>query len=126
MGKNSDLDAPARKILLRESHQSHAGAVSTIRGGPLSCSTVRNPSTEARLISRQGAKRLRTNWFIILESRGAWWIDNEGTEFGPFASKEVASREARNIVRTFGDKSRRSRVYWPDEQGRQQLIWESS
>lgn len=67
---------------------------------------------------------MRTNWFIIFEARGAWWIDNEGTEFGPFASKEIASTEARAIVRTFGDKSRRTRVYWPDEQGRQQLIWE--
>ena len=67
---------------------------------------------------------LRTNWFIIFEARGSWWIDNEGTQFGPFTSKEAAGAEAVIITRKFGDKTRRSHIYWPDEKGRQQLIWE--
>jgi hypothetical protein len=68
---------------------------------------------------------MKTNWFIIFEARGAWWIDNEGTGFGPFATKELAGAEALTIARRFGDKTRRSRVYWPDETGRQRMIWES-
>lgn len=68
---------------------------------------------------------MQTNWFIIFEAKGAWWIDNEGTEFGPFSSKETAGSEAVIIAKQFGDRNRRSRVYWPDEHGRQQLIWES-
>jgi hypothetical protein len=69
---------------------------------------------------------VQTNWFIIFEARGAWWVDNEGTEFGPFPSKREAGREALAIARTFGDKARRSRVYLPDEAGKQRLIWEGA
>jgi hypothetical protein len=69
---------------------------------------------------------VKTNWFIIYLSRGTWWIDNEGTEFGPFTSKEEAGAEALTIARTFGDKQRRSRVYWPDETGKQHMIWEGA
>ena len=68
---------------------------------------------------------LQTNWFIVFEAKGGWWIDNEGTEFGPFLSKEAACAEAVLIARQFGDKNRRSRIYWPDENGRQVLIWEA-
>ena len=75
-----------------------------------------------KLLQEESA--LQTNWFIVFEAKGAWWIDNEGTEFGPFASKETAGSEAIVIARRFGDKNRRSRIYWPDEQGKQQLIWE--
>ena len=67
---------------------------------------------------------MQTNWFIVFEAKGAWWIDNEGTEFGPFTTKEAAGAEAVHIAKQFGDKRRRSRIYWPDETGRQQLIWE--
>jgi hypothetical protein len=68
---------------------------------------------------------LKTNWFIVFASKGRWWIDNEGTEFGPFSSKEAAGAEAVTIARQFGDKQRRSRIYWPDEGGRQVMIWEA-
>ena len=67
---------------------------------------------------------MRTNWFIIVKARGDWWIDNEGKEYGPFATQEQARAEALTIARTFGDIARRSRIYWPDEQGHHQLIWE--
>jgi hypothetical protein len=67
---------------------------------------------------------MRTNWFIIVKARGAWWIENEGKEYGPFTSQDQAAAEALTIARTFGDETRRSRVYWPDEQGQQKLIWE--
>ena len=36
---------------------------------------------------------MRTEWFVVFRSRGAWWVDNEGTEFGPFSSREVAGQE---------------------------------
>ena len=69
---------------------------------------------------------MRTNWFIIFLARGAWWIDNEGHEYGPFVSKRHAGTEALTIARTFGDKARRSRVYMPDDEGKHQLIWEGA
>jgi hypothetical protein len=69
---------------------------------------------------------MQTNWFIIFQSRGSWWIDNEGTEFGPFASKRRAGTEALSIARTFGDKARRSCVFMPDDEGKHRLIWEGA
>ena len=69
---------------------------------------------------------MQNNWFIIFEARGAWYIDNEGTEFGPFPSKRQAGTEALTIARTFGDKGRRSRVYMPDDHGKHQMIWEGA
>jgi hypothetical protein len=72
------------------------------------------------------SESVQTNWFIIFESQGAWWVDNEGTEFGPFTSKQRAGTEALSIARNFGDKARRSRVYVPDDDGKQRLIWEGA
>jgi hypothetical protein len=69
---------------------------------------------------------MQTNWFIIIRARGAWWIDNEGTEYGPFISKRQAGTEALTIARIFGDGARRSRVYVPDDDGKHQLIWEGA
>jgi len=69
---------------------------------------------------------LRTNWFIVVEARGGWWVDNEGSSFGPFVSKQQAGIEARVIAQAFGDPRRVSRIYAPDEAGRPSLIWESA
>ena len=69
---------------------------------------------------------MRTNWFIVIQARGAWWIDNEGMEFGPFPTKEMAAAEALTIARKFGDARRRSRLYWPAENGEHTLIWEGT
>jgi hypothetical protein len=69
---------------------------------------------------------MRTEWFVVVEARGAWWVDNEGTEFGPFASREQAGREALTIARSFGEKSRRAQVYVPDTTGKHRLIWEGA
>ena len=67
---------------------------------------------------------MRTNWFIVIESNGGWWVDNEGHDFGPFPSRGVAAIEAVNYARRLGDKSRRSLIYWPDDNGKMTLIRE--
>jgi hypothetical protein len=64
---------------------------------------------------------VQTNWFIIFEARGGWWIDDDGTEFGPFLTKDSAGAEAVIIAKQFGDK-RRSRVYWTLVS--RKVIWE--
>ena len=68
---------------------------------------------------------MKTNWFIVIEAKGTWWVDNEGTSFGPFSTRELAGMEARTIARRFADSSRRSRIYWPDQTGQQCLMWEA-
>jgi len=67
---------------------------------------------------------MRTNWFIVIESNGAWWVDNEGHDFGPFPNRGVAAIEAVNYARTLGDQSRRALIFWPDDTGKMKLIRE--
>lgn len=67
---------------------------------------------------------MRTNWFIVIEANGSWWVDNEGHNFGPFPSRGVAAIEAVNYARMLGDRSRRSQIYWPDDNGKMRLIRE--
>jgi hypothetical protein len=81
------------------------------------------PDVEVKVVGR-GKLMVQSNWFIVFEAKGHWWIDNEGTEFGPFSSREAAGAEAIVIARRFADRSRRSLIYWPDETGRQTMIWE--
>jgi hypothetical protein len=65
---------------------------------------------------------VRTNWFIVIQANGAWWVDNEGHGFGPFPSRGVAAIEAVNYARTLGDPSRQALIYWPDDTGKMTLI----
>ena len=65
---------------------------------------------------------MRTNWFIVIQTAGAWWVDNEGHAFGPFTTREAAANEAVEYARRLGDSSRRSLIYGPDDAGKQRLI----
>ena len=65
---------------------------------------------------------MRTNWFIVIQSSGKWWVDNEGHAFGPFPSREAAAREATHYANKLGDPGRASLVYWPDENGKMTLV----
>jgi hypothetical protein len=67
---------------------------------------------------------VKTNWFIVIQSGGRWWVDNEGHAFGPFATREIAALEALDYARKFGDETRISQIYWPGEDGRLKLIRE--
>ena len=65
---------------------------------------------------------MRTNWFIVIQSNGKWWVDNEGHAFGPFPSREVAALEAAEYANKLGDPNRTSLIYWPDETGKMTLV----
>jgi hypothetical protein len=65
-----------------------------------------------------------TNWFVVIRVLDQWWIDNEGTAFGPFATKEAACAVSSRIALAFGDKKRRSLVFWPDDSGKQRLMFD--
>lgn len=66
---------------------------------------------------------MKTCWFIVIESMGAWWVDCEGKAYGPFASDDEARSEACRIASVYGDSGRMSQVYAADQHGTQQLIW---
>jgi hypothetical protein len=66
---------------------------------------------------------MNTCWFVVIQSRGAWWIDCEGKSYGPFTSRNDAKEAAVTIAKTFGDRTRRSLVFAPDDEGKQHLVW---
>ncbi len=65
---------------------------------------------------------MKTCWFIIIESLGAFWVDCEGKAYGPFDSSEEAASAARRIALAYGDDARRSQIY-ALVSGTQRLIW---
>lgn len=67
---------------------------------------------------------MQTNWFIVIRALDAWWIDNEGRAIGPFSSREAACSASSRVARMFGDDTRRTQVYWPDDAGKQRLMFD--
>ena len=67
--------------------------------------------------------RRSTCVYLVLESRGAWWVDREGRSLGPCSSKEEAVDAAFKIAQTFGDPERPAEIWAPGESGRMGLIW---
>lgn len=63
--------------------------------------------------------------YIVLESRGKWWVDFEGHPHGPHDSREQAALEARNQAQFSAHVERPSRVLVPDKQGKYWVIWDS-
>jgi hypothetical protein len=67
---------------------------------------------------------MKSNWFVVIRVHQDWWIDNEGTPFGPFPSRDAACAASSRIARTFGDPRRHTLVYWPDDTGKPQLMFD--
>ena len=63
---------------------------------------------------------MKTCWFIVIESMGAWWVDCEGKAYGPFDTSAEAAVAAKRIALTYD--RRRSDVY-AGTTGEQRLIW---
>jgi hypothetical protein len=69
---------------------------------------------------------MKTCWFIVIESQGAWWVDCEGRAYGPVPSKEQAAKEAIKLAKIFGDPERRSEIWSPDDDGKLTVVWSST
>jgi hypothetical protein len=63
--------------------------------------------------------------YIVLQSRGKWWVDFEGRSHGPHDSREQAALEGRNQAQFMAHMDRPSRVLVPDNQGKYWVIWDS-
>lgn len=63
--------------------------------------------------------------FLVIQSRGAWWVDFEGKAHGPHASRQEAALEARELARFAAHNDRISEVLVPDEAGKFWVIWSS-
>lgn len=64
--------------------------------------------------------------YLVIRSRGSWWVDLEGTASGPFATFEPALDEARHLARNMARAGRRSEVLVPNEVGRYVVDWDST
>jgi hypothetical protein len=69
---------------------------------------------------------MQTCWFIVIQSRGAWWVDREGRSYGPFLNQREAEQYARKIAETDGDPKRRSEVWAPGLGGGPVLRWKGA
>jgi hypothetical protein len=63
--------------------------------------------------------------FVVILSRDSWWVDFEGKAHGPFASRETAADEARQLAQFSAHSGRESEVLVPDDSGRHRVIWSS-
>src|SRR5690606_18928239 len=63
--------------------------------------------------------------YIVLFSRGKWWVDFEGRAFGPFSSKNTATMEAISLARFVAHTGKVAEVRAPDGNGHFPVEWES-
>lgn len=63
--------------------------------------------------------------FVVIFSRGSWWVDFEGRAEGPHESLERAVEEARQSARLIAHTGRETEVLVPDESGRYSVVWSS-
>lgn len=63
--------------------------------------------------------------FVVILSRDSWWVDFEGKAHGPFATREEAAEEARDLAQFCAHSGRHSEVLVPDDSGRHRVVWTS-
>lgn len=63
--------------------------------------------------------------YLVIQSRGSWWVDFEGKASGPYTSRETAALEGRSLARFQAHSGREAEVLVPDEQGKYWIIWSS-
>ena len=67
---------------------------------------------------------MQSCWYIVIRSRGAWWVDCEGTQTGPYPDVAVATDAAVIRARLHGDRAKRLQVMVPGEGRRFDVVWE--
>lgn len=68
---------------------------------------------------------LTTALYIVIQSRGKWFVDFEGRSHGPHDTREAAALEARNQAQFSAHMNRPSEVLVPDAEGKFWVVWNS-
>lgn len=68
---------------------------------------------------------MATALFIVIQSRGKWWVDFEGRSHGPHDTIESAALEARKQAMFQAGLGRPSEVLVPDNTGKYWTVWNS-
>lgn len=69
--------------------------------------------------------RTPTAIYIVIQSRGSWWVDFEGKAHGPFQNRDEAAVEAGDLAKFSAHAGRRSQVQIPDDDGHYRVAWQS-
>ena len=64
--------------------------------------------------------------YIVIQSRGKWYVDFEGRGHGPHETREAAAMEARNQAQFTAHMERASQVLVPDSDGKYWIVWNSA
>ena len=72
-----------------------------------------------------GGPDVSTALYIVIQSRGKWWVDFEGRAHGPHETREAAALEARNQAQFTAHMNRASEVLVPDAEGKFWVVWNS-
>ena len=68
---------------------------------------------------------MATALYIVINSRGKWWVDFEGRAHGPHETREAAALEAKNQAQFMAHMNRASEVLVPDAEGKYWVVWNS-
>lgn len=68
-------------------------------------------------------KRPSACLYLVLQSRGAWWVDREGKSLGPYETRDEAESGAFHLIEAFGDPARPIEVWSRDDTGKVRLLW---
>jgi hypothetical protein len=63
-------------------------------------------------------------WYVVIESRGKYWVDCEGRALGPYDEIADATDGAVRLAEMFGDPARQLLVMVPDGLGHFDVAWE--
>lgn len=66
-----------------------------------------------------------TALYIVTFSRGRWWIDTDGVQHGPHASRAEAVSAAIEAAHFFAEPGTATEVVAPDPSGRYTAVWSS-
>ncbi len=72
-----------------------------------------------------GSGTMATALYIVIQSRGRWWVDFEGESVGPFDTREQAALEGRSRAQGTMFDGRISEVLVPDSAGKYWIVWSS-
>jgi hypothetical protein len=66
---------------------------------------------------------MTTALYIVIQSRGKWWIDHEGEAKGPYETREIAALEGRALAQMAGHTNHIAEVIVPDSAGKYWVVW---
>ncbi|MEQ1769983.1 MAG: DUF2188 domain-containing protein [Devosia sp.] len=68
---------------------------------------------------------MATTLYVVIMSRGKWFVDVEGSSHGPYETRASAALEAKKLAEYMVSPTAPAEVIVPDEDGKFWVIWDS-